>query len=139
MQSSISSYSPENTDSSSDYSCHEMSYEDYIAEMEDSDPYAPGFTPEAPVIPSNPSSFLDYMDRVHASYGYYPLEMIPGSDPIEFIVYFPCPYDPSPPVYMDEWSMKYVTDRFLHQFMWFREEWHLVWASYTVPVYQSME
>ena len=115
-------YSPPDSQSSPDYT-----------------PASPDYTPATPVSPVNPYSFLDLVDESNAQYGYYPIELIPGSDPIKFIVRYPCPWDSDPRDFHGEWSMMLVECRFLDHIMWFEGEWHLVWGTYTTPVYRSLD
>ena len=87
----------------------------------------------APVEPLCP------FDALQASYGFYPIEIVPDSRPLEFVVHYPYPWDPSPPDYHDEWMMYMSTCRFLDHIMWFEGDWHVVWGTYTGPVYHSLD
>ena len=113
--------------------------------MEGEDPYTPGYAPEAPttpethVAPANPFYSCPVMDEIQAAYGFYPIEPLDGSDPIEFIVHYPYPWDPSPLDVGGEWMMVITTSRFLDHITWFEGEWHLVWGEYTGPVYHYLD
>ncbi|XP_031120871.1 uncharacterized protein LOC116024109 [Ipomoea triloba] len=93
----------------------------------------PGYAPLAPASSPVADSFPFVQDGpdVQASYSFYPLEVLTGSDPLEFIVYYPYPWNPTSPEYWDEWSMVNTTSRFLDHFTWFEGEWHLVWGEFT--------
>ena len=96
-----------------------MDYDVYMQMMRGEDPYAPGYAPAAPtrspvpVVSSFPFCSCPVIDEIEASYGFYPIEVLEGSDPLEFIVRYPYPWDPSPRDYWDEWSMKIEECRFL--------------------------
>ncbi|XP_031097230.1 uncharacterized protein LOC116001498 [Ipomoea triloba] len=128
MQSSVSSCSAANSPSSPVYECHGMDYDDYVQQMIGTNPYAPGYAPLAPASSPVADSFHFVQDGldVQASYGFYPFEVLTGSDPLEFIVYYPYPWNPGSPEYWDEWSMVNTTSHFLDHFTWFEGEWHLV-------------
>ena len=101
------------------------------------DPYVPGYTLLAPDDSFSLSSSLVSLVDVHqARWGYYPIEVLPGSDPLEFIVHYPYLWDPTPPE--GEWSMVIVTDRSLDHLKWFEGEWHRVWGEFEIPVYRMI-
>ena len=56
MQSSGDSCSPVNSAGSPEYVCNGVDYELYVQMMEGDDPYAPGYTPAAPI--SSPDSIV---------------------------------------------------------------------------------
>ena len=132
-------------------------YEDYIQYLSDDDPYGPGYAPDPPVlldtpdvapVPSSPDTPfwmpppvlpLCPFDEIQASYGLYPLELVPGSDPPEFVVHYPYPWDPSPPETYEEWMMIMNTCRFLDHMTWYDGKWCEVWGTYTGPVYYSLD
>ncbi|MEQ5220411.1 hypothetical protein ABN226_18665, partial [Morganella morganii] len=132
-------------------------FDDYTQYLVDDDPYAPGYAPDPPMLISIPDTIpapdspeipvwipppvepLCPFDALQASYGFYPIELVPGSNPPEFIVQYPYPWDPSPPEYLDEWMMTMDTCRFLDHMMWYEGEWREVWGTYTGPVYRSLD
>ena len=144
MQSSGDSCSPVNSAGSPEFICSGVDYELYVQMMAGVDPYAPGYTPAAPAdspIPTVPSfqfGSCPVIDEIQAQYGFYPIEVLEGSDPLEFIVRYPYPWDPSPRGFWDEWSMVIVESRFLDHLTWFEGEWHLVWGTFTGPVYREL-
>ena len=141
MESSISSCSPTNSPSSSEDESRSLDYDAFVQQLIGEDPYAPGFVPTAPNGSPVVDSDLPIPDGpdVQASFGFYPIEVLVGSDPLEFIVFYPYPWDPSPPEYYEEWSMVVVTSRFLDHITWYEGEWHLVWGEFTGPTYSQIE
>ena len=152
MQSSVGSCSPMNSSSSSGFVFPILDYDDYKQFLLGDDPYAPGYVPvppspdykPAPTFPTSPAitpiqnHLPSFLDRDQARYGLYPIEVLEGSNPLEFVVFYPYPWDPSPPEYIDEWSMMIEPCHFLDHITWFAGEWHLVWGTYTGPVYRSI-
>ena len=145
MSSSVGSCSPVNSMGSPEYVCEGMDYDSYVQYLVGVDPYTSGYAPPVPVdslvpdsspIPDVPTNFSD---EVQASFGFYPFEVLEGSNSLEFIIHYPYPWDPSPPEIWDEWSMRKVTCRFLDHITWFEGEWHLVWGEYTGPVYRMIK
>ena len=137
MESSVSSCSPTNSPSSSEDVGRGMDYDVFVQQMSGADPYAPGYAPTAPNSSPAVDSVLPIPDGpdVQATFGFYPIEVLVGSNPLEFIVYYPYPWDPSPPESWEEWSMVIVASRFLDHITWYEGEWHLVWGEFTGPTY----
>ena len=146
MSSSVGSCNPVNSEGSPEYVCQGTDYDIYVQLLAGIDPYTPGYAPLAPVSsPAVDSSFpipdssASLSDDVQADFGFYPMEVLQGSNPLEFLVHYPYPWDPSPPEVWAEWSMMNVTSRFLDHITWFEGGWHLVWGMFTGPVYRQIE
>ncbi|XP_031127569.1 uncharacterized protein LOC116029662, partial [Ipomoea triloba] len=105
-----------------------MDYDDYTQFLIGEDPYVPGYAPDPPAppspqyspppaYPSTPSRIPvrnwqpTFLDRAQARHGFYPIKVLEGSDPLEFVVFYPYPWDPSLSEYWDEWSMLTRNDR----------------------------
>ena len=160
MQSSVGSCSPGNSNSSSEFYLPLLGYEGHVQLLAGDDPYAPGYAPDPPApvyappspqyspppaYPTTPtrlpirSSQPIFLDGVQSRFGCYPVEVLEGSDPLEFVVFYPPPWDRSPSEHWGEWSMMNVPSYFLDHLTWFAGEWHLVWGTYTEPVYRLLE
>ena len=130
---------------------------DLMDYLRQGDPYLRGFAPANPIAsdyssPEEDSSedpmWLDPDDTPSLDYppttsppepeeppqlSYYTLEVLEGTDPLEF--YFYRPWESIFPGNDSEWSVSFDISRFLDSFLWFEGEWHIIWEVRHGPVY----